>query len=164
MADKKGDIIDGLLFFGQNGSDPIQFSDYPETVIGTLRLFYNIWKVPSYVIPSKKSKSKFEDWINQLDDLNGICPNGEKMSRAMQMAKDYYDNLSNQFMIVRPSSIRNLLINSVRKINDEEEKLRKLEEENKKKEVVDTQKEIVSSNRFKKLRWIGEALSYGSSI
>jgi len=116
---KKGDIIDGLLFFGKENSDPIQFSDYPETVVGTLRIFYNTWKIPSYIIPSKKSKSKFEEWILQLNDLNGICPNGEKMNRAMQMAKNTFDSLSKQFVVVRPASIRTLLINSVRKINDE---------------------------------------------
>jgi len=116
---KKGDIIDGLLFFGKENSDPIQFSDYPETVVGTLRIFYNTWKIPSYIIPSKKLKSKFEEWINQLTDLNGICPNGEKMNRAMQMAKEDFDRFPKQFMIVRPASIRTLLINSVRKINDE---------------------------------------------
>lgn len=120
MPDKKGDILDGMFFFGKENPDPIQFSDYPETVVETLRLFYNTWKIPSYIIPSKKSKSKFEDWINQLTDLNGICPNGKKMSRAMEMTKEDFDRLPKQFMIVRPASIRNLLINSVRKINDEE--------------------------------------------
>lgn len=119
MTDKKGDIIDGLLFFGKENSDPIQFSDYPETVVGTLRIFYNTWKIPSYIIPSKKSKSKFEEWINQLTDLNGICPNGEKMNRAMQMAKNTFDGFSKQFMVVRPASIRTLLINAVREMNDE---------------------------------------------
>lgn len=120
MKEKKGDIIDGLLFFGKENSDPIQFSDYPETVVGTLRLFYNTWKIPSYIIPSKKSKSKFKEWINQLIDLNGICPNDKKMRLAMEIAKEDFDRFPKQFMIVRPASIRTLLINSVRKINDEE--------------------------------------------
>lgn len=111
-----------MFFFGKENPDPIQFSDYPETVVGTLRIFYNTWKIPSYIIPSKKSKSKFEEWILQLTDLNGICPNGEKMDRAMQIAKEDFERLPKQFMIVRPASIRTLLINSVRKINDEEPK------------------------------------------
>lgn len=120
-SNKKGDIIDGLLFFGKEGADPIQFSDYPETVIETLRAFYGIWKIPSYIIPSKKSKSKFEEWINQLTDLNGICPNSKKMNRAMQIAKETYDGLQKQFMVVRPASIRTLIIDAVRRINDEKE-------------------------------------------
>ena len=91
---KKGDMLDGMLFFGKENSDPIQFSDYPETVVGTLRLFYNTWKIPSYVIPSKKSKSKFEEWINQLTDLNGICPNLQKMTRAMQIAKEDFEKFT----------------------------------------------------------------------
>lgn len=128
MQNKKGDMLDGMLFFGKENSDPIQFSDYPETVVGTLRLFYNTWKIPSYVIPSKKSKSKFEEWINQLTDLNSICPNLQKMTRAMQIAKEDFDKLPNQFMIVRPASIRTLLINSVRKINDEEPNLSEAKE------------------------------------
>ncbi len=136
MSGKKGDIMDGILFFGKENSDPIQFSDYPERVVSTLRLFYEIWKIPSYVIPSKKSKSKFEEWINQLDDLNGICPNSKKMSRAMEMSKKIFDELPKPFMVVRPASIRTLLIDSTRRINDEGEKVSQ-KTENERVEIIE---------------------------
>ena len=156
---KKGDLVDGMLFFNQNSSDPIQFSDYPETVVATLRDFYNVWKVPSYVIPSKKNKSKFEDWILQLDELNNICPNRTKMEKAMGLSKEIYGGLKNRFMITRPSSIKNLLADAVRRLNDgndsnEDNRIEK--EEQQEKEIVimaeEEEKRNVLKNMKKKLR------------
>jgi hypothetical protein len=127
MADR--DFIDAMIHFGTIGNkdgfkaDPLQFMDYPETVVATLRCFYNVWNVPSLSIPDKKRKyPQYEDWINQLTELNGICPNSDKMLRAMKKAKEIYETLPNRFMVVRPLSIKTLLIDAVRRINDEDEK------------------------------------------
>jgi len=117
MAEKKGDILDGMFFYGKEDADPIQFLDYPETEVETLRLFYNTWKIPSYVIPSKKSKYKFEEWVLQLQDLNNICPSTAKMKLAMEIRLQNYEKLPNKFSIVRPASIRSLLINATAEIN-----------------------------------------------
>lgn len=122
---KKGDLMDGMLYFGKNPDDPIQLMDYPETVVQTLRLFYKIWNIPSYTIPSKKSKSKFDDWVLQLTELNSVCPSSAKMERAMKIAKETYQDLSKKFPVFRPLAIRNLIADSVRRMNDEEEQDKK---------------------------------------
>lgn len=117
---KKGDILDAMLYFGKVGNDPEHFTHYPERVVGTLRLLYKTFNIPEGGIPNRKQKSNFEEWINQLDDLNTLAPSQEKMKKAMGIAKNHYDSLNKKFMIIRPASIRGLLLNAVRIINDEE--------------------------------------------
>jgi hypothetical protein len=117
---KKGDILDGMFYFGKMGNDPEHFTHYPERVIGTLRLLYKTFNIPEGGIPNRKQKSNFEEWILQLDELNAVAPSQEKMKKAMNIAKGHYDNLNKKFMIIRPASIKGLLINAVRTLNDEE--------------------------------------------
>lgn len=150
--EKKGDILDAMLYFGKMGNDPEHFTHYPERVVGTLRILYQTFSIPEGGIPNRKQKSNFDEWINQLDDLNTLAPSQEKMKKAMEMAKSHYDNLNKKFMIIRPASIRGLLLNAVRIINDEEKKAIKEIEENKSKEVVDAEKPLAQSNRFRKLK------------
>lgn len=118
--EKKGDILDGMFHFGKMGNDPEHFTHYPERVVGTLRILYQTFSIPEGGIPNRKQKSNFEEWINQLDDLNTLAPSQEKMKKAMGIAKNHYDSLNKKFMIIRPASIRGLLLNAVRIINDEE--------------------------------------------
>lgn len=122
-TNKKGDILDGMFYFGSVNSDPVQFSDYPERVLNTLRIFYSVWKIPSHIIPSVKNKSKFEEWLLQLDELNAICPNTEKMRKAMELSLTTYNEMKSKFMVIRPASIKSLLANSVAQINREAESL-----------------------------------------
>ena len=119
-TNKKGDILDAMLYFGKIGNDPEHFTHYPERVVNTLRLLYKTFNIPEGGIPNRKQKSNFEEWILQLDDLNTLAPSQEKMKKAMEIAKEHYDNLNKKFMIIRPASIRGLLLNAVRIINDEE--------------------------------------------
>lgn len=152
MTQKKGDIIDAMIFFGKENPDPIQLSDYPERVVQTLRTFYFVWKIPSYIIPSKKQESKFKEWIIQLDDLNGICPVNSKMEIAMKMAKETYDGFFKKFMVIRPASVRTLLADAVRRLNDEKELIKEEEKEKQKAEAVDKNKQLVSVSKFRNLK------------
>lgn len=121
MTNKNGkDVVDGFLYFASQNNDPIHFADYPERVVSTLRAFYNTWKIPSYIIPSKKSKSKYEEWIVELDELNGICPNSKKMEEAIKRCLQRYES-GNKFNVVRPASIRGLLTTIVSEMKREEE-------------------------------------------
>ncbi len=117
---KKGDVLDAMLYFGKMGNDPEHFTHYPERVVGTLRLLYKTFNIPEGGIPNRKQKSNFEEWILQIDDLNALAPSQEKMEKAMKIAKSHYESLNKKFMIIRPASIRGLLLNAVRIINDEE--------------------------------------------
>jgi hypothetical protein len=114
---RKKDLLDGILFYAAKGSDPTQFLDYPEQVLFTLRLFYSVWRVPEYLVPSKRSKSKFEQWINELTELENICPSQKKMEAAMKMTLDKYKEKKLTYPILHPLSIKALLAESVSEIN-----------------------------------------------
>ncbi len=126
---KKGDLFDGMLHYAAIANDPSHFSDYPERVLLTLRTFYNVWKVPEFSIPSRKSRSKLEQWILELDELNNICPASQKMEIAMQKTLEKYNTFKTKYSVTHPASIRNLLVDAVAEI--------------KRSEVEDTKKEII---------------------
>lgn len=150
--EKKGDILDGMFYFGKMGNDPEHFTHYPERVLGTLRIFYKTFNLPEGGVPSRKQKSNFEEWIVQLDDLNKLAPSLKKMEKAMEIAKSHYDNLNKKFMIIRPASIRGLLLNAVRIINDEEQN----KKEDTKIEKIDENKLVTSSEVKKELKSLME--------
>ncbi len=149
---KKGDVLDAMLYFGKMSNDPEHFTHYPERVVGTLRLLYKTFNIPEGGIPNRKQKSNFEEWILQLDDLNTLAPSQEKMEKAMKIAKSHYDNLNKKFMIIRPASIRGLLLNAVRIINDEEQN----KKEDTKIEKIDEDKLVTSSEVKKELKSLME--------
>lgn len=151
-TNKKGDILDAIIHFGKMGDDPTHFTHYPERVVGTLRLLYKTFNIPEGGIPNRKQKSNFEEWIVQLDDLNSLAPSQEKMEKAMKIAKEHYDSLNKKFMIIRPASIRGLLLNAVRTINDEEQN----KKEDTKIEKIDENKVVTSFEVKKELKSLME--------
>lgn len=152
VQNKKGDILDAMLYFGKMGDDPEHFTHYPERVVGTLRLLYKTFNIPEGGIPNRKQKSNFEEWILQLDDLNTLAPSQEKMEKAMKIAKEHYDSLNKKFMIIRPASIKKILLNAVRIINDEEQN----KKEDTKIEKIDENKVVTSSEVKKELKSLME--------
>lgn len=141
MNQKKGDIMDGILYAEklahEKSSYPEHFSKYPERVIDTLVLFYSIWKLPIFAIPKKKSP-KFSQWILELDELNLICGSKKNMKRAMELALEKYNASLNKFIVSHPLAIRKLLIDAVGEINRNTEK----EDVTKEKEVYIPKEEI----------------------
>lgn len=128
------DMVDLILHFSGK-SYPEHFSDYPEQVIQTLYLFYDIWKIPEGAIPSRKEKSNFERWVNEFEVLNKICPSNFKMEKAMKLAYENHQNAHKQYPVSHPLSIKNFLTDATRIINAqtnlpplEEEKLVKVVE------------------------------------
>lgn len=150
--EKSKDLLDGILFYAKKEQDknPEHFYQYPERVLKTLVLFHKYFKLSDGSIPSKKQKSNFEEWITQLDILNQICPSEKIMEEAMKVAKEDYDQIPRKFMIVRPLSIRTLLINAVRKINDNIENA-SVETETKE-EVIEVASQEVRKNALKNLK------------
>ena len=51
------------------------------------------------------------------------------MEKAMGLSKEIYGELKNRFMITRPSSIKNLLADAVRRLNDRESIINKEKDE-----------------------------------
>lgn len=141
MTDKKSDIIDGMLLYGSMGNDPVQFSDYPERVLSTLRIFHRETKIPTVIIPSKKIKSKFDEWINELDELVTICPTSEKFEKAIKRVMVKKDVEKMRFTIARPASIKNILVDVVAEMAREEEKSKQQSPLSDKPEIVITHDE-----------------------
>ncbi len=70
-AQKKGDIIDGMLHYCKGNNDNI-INTYPEEVRETLRTFIKYWPVD---IPekTKRQNGKWAQWLNELRDINKAC-------------------------------------------------------------------------------------------
>lgn len=143
---KRGDLLDGILFYSGK-SYPEHFLDYPEQVIQTLYLFYDIWKIPEGAVPSKKEKSKFERWINEFETLNKICPSRFKMEKAMKLAHENHQSSPKEYPVSHPLSIQEFLINATRVINTQNS-LHVLEEE-KIVKVIEIQETDEQKKKFK---------------
>ena len=122
MKNNKLDLMDGILYYSKSGNDPVQFSDYPERVLNALRIFHRETKIPTVIIPSKKTKSKFQEWVNELDELIAICPTSEKFEKAIKRVMIKKDVEKMRFTIARPASIKNILVDVVAEMAREEEK------------------------------------------
>lgn len=122
---KKGDLVDLLLLQQKSYEDhnePERISDYPEDVIETLRAFYKTWMLPEGAIPTKRKKSSYKEWVLQLQQLNTLFSNDKQMREAMKIAYSKYDKLLNKFLILRPLSIKSLLIDAVAELNRKKRK------------------------------------------
>lgn len=120
MTKKLGDIMDGLLWaegLAYQHAEPEQVSDYPETVLETLRLFNRIFMLPRASIPPKYIKGRYEQWVKELQALNEVAGNSKLMLEAMTIAREMYDQLKKRFIISHPLAIKNLLIDAVGQIN-----------------------------------------------
>lgn len=106
------DMMDYILANAKK-ADPQSVLDYPETVIQTLRLFYDVWKIPEGAIPSKKQKSNYARWINELTELNTICPSSGKMRLALMRALKLYEETEKKVPVSRPSDIKQYLVSVV---------------------------------------------------
>ena len=98
---KKGDIMDGILYFAalaedrQNQlSDRVQ--DYPQDCQQTLRWFVEVFELLPSAIPAKPTRGgkggDFALWINELREINGVLEGFGK--KAMLAVKAVSKNLS----------------------------------------------------------------------
>lgn len=118
-AVKRGDLFDAILLqskIADKNNRPEQINDYPEQVVETLFLFWKIFKLPSGAIPTKRQKSKYNDWTSELQELQIICPTNKIMEWAMNTAFNKYNNISSKFIIARPLAIKKLLIDAMREL------------------------------------------------
>lgn len=149
---RKGDGVDFVLWQMEEEkkrNEPEQISDYPETVQTMLRAFASVWKLPAGAIPTKRQKSKYEQWVSELGQLNEVC--GSHQEEALQIALDRYESLKSKFIVYHPLAIRSLLIHAVGEMNRNKSK----EIKNTVQEIEQPKKEegvIVSSDKFRSLR------------
>lgn len=137
----KGDLFDGYLWAASlagNSGEAQQINDYPEQVIETLKLFYKIFRLPSGAIPTKRQKSKYNEWVSQLQELQIICPTNKIMEWAMNNAFNKYNAMSSKFIIARPLAIKKLLIDAMREIP-------KIEKEEKSEPITKSQVKDIKS-------------------
>jgi exonuclease III len=148
------DIFDAILIQEQKVSKmdiPEQIYDYPEHVLDTLLLFNKIWMLPHRSIPQRLLKGRFEQWINELNEINELCGSQKNVEEAMNMSLKSYESMKNRFPVSHPSAIRKLIIAAMGDINRrkaKEEFENKKEEEKKLKEA----QPIVDSRKFRNLR------------
>jgi len=132
----RGDIFDGIIEQAKNNSDknyyPEQVWDYPETLVDLLKCFLDIWLLPEGSIPSKKQKSKYENWILQLEKLNKLFSSSDRMKLAMKYSYDKYQKSKNRFIVYEPASIYKIVVDGISELRQIEKKQKqKLEGETK---------------------------------
>jgi hypothetical protein len=117
----KGDMFGAILYYSNTAqsNEPKVFSDYPETLLFTLKTFYNTWSLPELAIPAKRKKSAFSEWVYQLTDLKDLCGSEDRILKAFTMAHEMYESYSQKFIVYRPASIRGLVITALSQMNAE---------------------------------------------
>ncbi len=144
---KRGDILDGILFYQKKSNEnnlPDVIYDYPETVIEKLKLFYRLWSIPVYAIPSKTIRGRYSEWVKELQELQAE----NDLVDVMTLAADIYWNMNKRFIISRPLSIKKLMIEADSEINHRKSKI-EIKKENEKIEEI---KPTINPNSFRNLK------------
>jgi hypothetical protein len=68
-AQKKGDIVDGMLFYARNRTE-IEIQAFPEDVQGILREFIRLWQVDIPRKPRNGKGGEYAQWIGELRALS----------------------------------------------------------------------------------------------
>lgn len=148
-AKVRGDYMDGILYSMKNSSVnnsiPNCVYDYPETLVPLLIEFVKIWCPPEGAIPSKKQKGKYDNWVLQLEDLNKLFSNTERMKLAMKYSYDKYEREGHHKIIHQPATIKPILIDGI-------SELRRIEKRNKKKEETKLASPEIIQKAIKNLR------------
>lgn len=118
---EKGDMFGAILYYSSTpqSNEPKVFADYPETLLFTLKTFYTTWSLPEGAIPTKRKKSSFAEWINQLTDLRDLCGSEARIKKAFEIAYTMYNDNGGGFIVYRPASVRGLIITALSKMNAE---------------------------------------------
>lgn len=103
----------------EHGNEPANIADYPDNVVGTLRVFNKVWCPPALAIPSKRQKSKFNQWVKDLQTLEDLCGDNARFEIALRMALAVYENYSReyQFIVDTPLKLKNLIITALSQMN-----------------------------------------------
>lgn len=140
----KGDIVDGILWqmqLARARGDAPQIDDYPETVSDALRWFYRIWGLPDGAIPTKRAKSKYQEWVSQMQEIVALFGKWTAQE-VMELSFHYFMNMPNKFIIARPLAIKKLVIAAVSELNRREAaklaEATRVAEEKKKEESYDS--------------------------
>jgi hypothetical protein len=126
-AQKLGDGVDWLLMQIREGKKHYIFeqeADYPETIFSILHAYIKVWQPPSGAVPRKRQKTKFIQWVSELDQLSQIVSANHE--EIFTIALETY-NLGNQFVVGHPLALRQLLIDAVSKFNRNKDKSKQTE-------------------------------------
>lgn len=122
----KGDIFSLILKqeeVYQKKNLPEHFSDYPEQVYETLVLFYKIWELQPLAVPNRRQKSKFSQWVVELEKMTDICGTLERTKIGLTDAYKFYTTLNKPRPIVyAPSIVFDWLIHALTEHDREENK------------------------------------------
>lgn len=148
---KLGDGVDMMLHYAriaQSRGEIGAVYDYPETVQNILKLFVKVWGIQEYSIPRKpkNGKGKWAEWINELQSLESVC--GSNVEESLKSALDFYNENNMSFMIVRPASIINVVLEVKRRKQLKE----KSKVENSMNNSVEENKAYVGGDDLEKIR------------
>jgi len=145
----KGDYMDAYIERAREKSGgykiPNVVYDYPETLVDLLKCFVEIWCPPEGAIPSKKQKGKYNNWVLQLEDLNKLFSNTERMKLAMKYSYDKYEREGHHKIIHQPATIKPILIDGISELRRIEKKSQSKSEKinvASEKEIKDTVKDL----------------------
>ncbi len=146
---KKGDILDGMLFYANKANElsmPSQVYEYPEDVLQTLILFQKLWMLPANAIPSKQLRGRFAQWLKELQELNSLVKNNQEMQEILPIVFSEYEKLSKRFIVSHPLAIKQFMIGIMSEINRNKTKEKHILQETEELEITqDASKENVKS-------------------
>ena len=102
-----------------HGNEPEQIEDYPETVVGTLRIFNKVWCPPPMAIPTKRQSSKFKQWIKDLAYLENLCGTNAVFEKVLKRAVATYREKNYSFVVDSPIKFKNMIITELAKIRQD---------------------------------------------
>ena len=101
----------------QHGNEPAQIADYPEHVVETLRVFNRVWCPPPLAIPNKRQKSKFKQWVSDLEYLEDLCGTNKRFEQALQQAVKVYREKNYTFIVDTPLKFKNMITTALAQMN-----------------------------------------------
>lgn len=143
--EKRGDAVDLVIEQMKRQekiNDYAQFSDYPETLLTTLRTFVKVFHIPESVVPYARNKKRFALWVKELTEIDTMC--GSKIKPALEIASESLMKLPQwHLFLTRPkgeyNKIYTLLQTALIKIKADEEEEKKYTPKKKKDEKYITE-------------------------
>lgn len=127
-----------------HGNEPSQIADYPDNVVETLRVFNKVWCPPPLMIPSKRQKSKYLQWIKELESLEDLCGTNTKFEDVLRTVTETYNQNRSRgftFVVDTPLKLKNMIITELSAMN------RKKAEESQPEPVVEITPDLERTSR-----------------
>jgi len=102
-----------MEFYGasaEHADIPRAYADYPEHLMKALKVFVEVMKIPTGMIPFKK-QSSYGKWIAGLEEVVKVCESDNMIRPAMELARERY--IQRPYHLTHPRAIVNHLSGAV---------------------------------------------------